>query len=67
MHQDLIQIVFRSLKLLPYDNVDNLAPAGAIVSCVKDISKWLLLQLDSGNMQMANKLFHGLLYNVQEI
>lgn len=37
-----------SLKLLPYDNVDNLAPAGAIVSCVKDISNWLLMQLDSG-------------------
>ena len=37
-----------SLELLPYDNVDNLAPAGAIVSCVKDISKWLLMQLDSG-------------------
>jgi CubicO group peptidase (beta-lactamase class C family) len=36
------------LQRLPYDNVDNLAPAGAIVSCVKDISKWLLMQLDSG-------------------
>jgi len=36
------------LQLLPYDNVDNLAPAGAIVSCVSDISKWLLMQLDSG-------------------
>jgi CubicO group peptidase (beta-lactamase class C family) len=36
------------LQLLQYDNVDNLAPAGAIVSCVKDISKWLLMQLDSG-------------------
>lgn len=37
-----------TLQLLPYDNVDNLAPAGAIVSNVKDISKWLLMQLDSG-------------------
>ncbi|HVX27856.1 MAG TPA: serine hydrolase [Parafilimonas sp.] len=36
------------LQALPYDNVDNLAPAGAIVSCVKDLSKWLMLQLDSG-------------------
>jgi hypothetical protein len=36
------------LQVLPYDNVDNLAPAGAIVSNVKDISKWLLMQLDSG-------------------
>ncbi|MEO8712962.1 MAG: serine hydrolase [Parafilimonas sp.] len=39
---------YKELKLLPYDNVDNLAPAGAIVSSVHDISKWLLMQLDSG-------------------
>ncbi len=38
----------KELQPLPYDNVDNLAPAGAIVSNVKDISKWLLMQLDSG-------------------
>lgn len=36
------------LTELPYDNVDNLAPAGSIVSCVKDISHWLMMQLDSG-------------------
>jgi CubicO group peptidase (beta-lactamase class C family) len=38
----------KDLQLLPYDNVDNLAPAGAIVSNVNDISKWLMMQLDSG-------------------
>jgi CubicO group peptidase (beta-lactamase class C family) len=36
------------LTVLPYDQVDNLAPAGSIVSCVSDISHWLLFQLDSG-------------------
>jgi CubicO group peptidase (beta-lactamase class C family) len=36
------------LTELPYDRVDNLAPAGSIVSCVKDIAKWLTMQLDSG-------------------
>jgi CubicO group peptidase (beta-lactamase class C family) len=36
------------LNQLPYDQVDNLGPAGSMVSCVKDISKWLLMQLDSG-------------------
>jgi CubicO group peptidase (beta-lactamase class C family) len=40
----------KDLQLLDYDNVDNLAPAGSIVSCVKDISKWLRLQLDSGRV-----------------
>lgn len=39
---------YEDLQALPYDNVDNLAPAGAIVSNVKDISKWLMMQLDSG-------------------
>lgn len=38
----------QELKPLPYDNVDNLAPAGSIVSCVNDLSHWLLMQLDSG-------------------
>jgi len=36
------------LHALPYDKIDNLAPAGSIVSCVKDLSKWLIMQLDSG-------------------
>lgn len=38
----------KDVVAIPYDNVDNLAPAGSIVSCVKDISHWLLMQLDSG-------------------
>lgn len=33
---------------LPYDRIDNLAPAGSIVSNVKDMAKWLTMQLDSG-------------------
>ena len=36
------------LTELPYDNVDALAPAGSIVSCVKDLSHWIRMQLDSG-------------------
>lgn len=41
---------FGSLKRLPYDQVDNLAPAGSMVSCVKDLSNWLMMQLDSGRL-----------------
>lgn len=37
-----------NLYALPYDNIDNLAPAGSMVSCVSDIAHWLLMQLDSG-------------------
>ncbi|MDB5229819.1 MAG: serine hydrolase [Chitinophagaceae bacterium] len=39
------------LNELPYDLVDNLAPAGSILSCVKDLSKWLMMQLDSGRYE----------------
>ncbi len=37
-----------TLQQLPYDNVDNLAPAGSIISCVNDLSHWIMMQLDSG-------------------
>lgn len=39
------------LTKLPYDNISNLGPAGSIVSSVKDLSRWLLMQLDSGRFQ----------------
>jgi CubicO group peptidase (beta-lactamase class C family) len=42
---------FGSLTRIPYDNIDNMAPAGSIVSCVKDLSKWLMMQLDSGRFE----------------
>lgn len=41
----------KDLVEVPYDQIDNLAPAGSIVSCVKDISHWLLMQLDSGRYE----------------
>lgn len=39
-----------ALTELPYDQVDNLGPAGSMVSNVLDMSKWLLMQLDSGRL-----------------
>ncbi len=42
---------YRTLQKLPYDNIDNLAPATSLVSCVSDISKWLQMQLDSGRYE----------------
>ena len=33
---------------IEYNNFDNNAPAGAINSCVADMAKWLLVQLNSG-------------------
>jgi CubicO group peptidase (beta-lactamase class C family) len=39
------------ISRVPYDNWNNLAPAASIVSCVNDLSHWLLMQLDSGRYQ----------------
>lgn len=39
------------LTRLSYDYIDNLAPAGSINSCVKDISNWIIMQLDSGRFE----------------
>jgi CubicO group peptidase (beta-lactamase class C family) len=42
---------FSPLTRLPFDKIDDMAPAGSIVSNVKDISKWLIMQLDSGRYE----------------
>jgi CubicO group peptidase (beta-lactamase class C family) len=39
-----------SITELPYDNIDNLGGAAAMVSNVKDMAKWLMFQLDSGKV-----------------
>lgn len=35
---------------VPYDNINNLGPAGSINSCVKDLAQWVMCQLDSGKL-----------------
>lgn len=43
--------LFGSLTSLPFDRIDNMGPATSMVSNVKDISRWLKLQLDSGRFE----------------
>lgn len=38
------------LTVVPYDTVDNLAPAGGINSSVHDMARWVMAQLDSGRV-----------------
>jgi CubicO group peptidase (beta-lactamase class C family) len=45
------------LEALPQENVDNNAPAGAIVSCVADLAKWLVVQLNGGTIEGDRRLF----------
>lgn len=43
--------LYGPLTVIPFDHIDNLGPATSMVSNVKDLSKWLLLQLDSGRYE----------------
>ena len=43
--------LYGPLTTIPFDNVDNMGPATSMVSNVKDLSKWLLMQLDSGRYE----------------
>ncbi|AUD04178.1 serine hydrolase [Spirosoma pollinicola] len=36
------------LTKLPFDNLDNLGPATGMLSSVSDLSRWMIMQLDSG-------------------
>lgn len=38
------------LVKIPYIRLDNMGPAGAISSSVHDLSKWVLMQLDTGKL-----------------
>ncbi len=35
---------------IPFGDIDNLAPAGAVSSSVADMSKWIMMQLDNGKL-----------------
>lgn len=43
--------LYSSLTKIPFDNVDNLGPATSMVSNVKDLTHWLMFQLDSGRYE----------------
>jgi CubicO group peptidase (beta-lactamase class C family) len=36
------------MSAIPFQNLDNLAPCGSIGSSIKDLSHWVIAQLDSG-------------------
>ncbi len=36
------------LQVVPLDTVDNIAPAGGLISSVSDLARWVTVQLDSG-------------------
>lgn len=56
-----------TLKQVPYDNWNNMAPAAAIISNVSDLSHWLMLQLDSGRYQGRQVLPWPVLQETREL
>ncbi len=45
------------LQVVPLDTADNLGPGGGIVSSVADMAKWIRVQLDSGRVDDAHRLW----------
>jgi hypothetical protein len=43
-------VVDGKLRKIAYGRIDNIAPAGSISSSVKDMSKWVMAQLDGGKL-----------------
>ena len=58
--------LFSPLTKIPFDNVDNLGPATSMVSNVKDLSKWIMMQLDSGRFNGKRILPWEVLRNTRD-
>lgn len=48
---------------IPWRNVDNLAPAAAIISSVKDMAKWITMQINMGDFEGKNIYSKKLILN----
>jgi len=46
-------VINGQVRIVPLDTVDNIAPAAGLISNVADLSKWLVVQLDSGRGPVA--------------
>lgn len=59
--------LYSSITKIPFDNVDNLGPATSMVSNVKDLTKWLLFQLDSGRNEGKQVLPWAVLQKTRDV
>jgi CubicO group peptidase (beta-lactamase class C family) len=51
------EIVDGKVQVVPWDEIDNAAPAGAVVSNVRDMAKWIAVQLAHGKLPDGRRLF----------
>ncbi len=56
-----------TLRRVPFDNWNNLAPAASIISNVHDLSHWLLMQLDSGRYNGKQVLPFAVLQKTRDV
>lgn len=56
-----------TLQRLPYDQIDNIAPAGSLVSCVSDMAKWLQMQLDTGKYNGKQIIPHQVVLKTRDV
>ncbi len=47
-------IVEGEIVVLPFENIDNLAPCGSMGSSVSDLANWVITLLDSGRFRQSN-------------
>ena len=55
------------LTPVQYDQWDNLGPAASIISCVSDLSHWLMFQLDSGRYNNKQILPFAVLQRTRDV
>ena len=58
--------VEEQVKVLPWRNIDNIAPAGSINSNVVDMSQWVRLQLGEGSYKGTRLISSGAAQEMQE-
>lgn len=51
------EIVDGKITVVPWDVLDNAAPAGSVVSNVTDMAKWITVQLNRGKLPNGERLF----------
>jgi CubicO group peptidase (beta-lactamase class C family) len=61
------EVVDGGLKVVEYDFMDSTAPAGAIVSNVVDMSRWMRLNLDEGLFEGKRILSSGIVREMQSM
>jgi CubicO group peptidase (beta-lactamase class C family) len=55
------------ISVIPFQNIDNLAPCGSIGSSIKDLSLWVIAQLDSGKYDGVNVIPFSALQKTRQL